>query len=515
MTEQKTIRIYSINVWKCVHTIIGISIMFFGRYLPAPSQMVDVSERLLKLGLPQVDGGILITVSPVGMTVLTLFLGVVYLWATVDTLWPGLLGAFMLGISGYAPMNQVLSQFMGNPMTVMIFFLLIFAAALIRSNISVYLARWLMTLSVVRGRPWALTFVILLACYLVAFLDQTSAVFIMWPAMYVVFTQVGYKKGDTYVSLMIVNSLIMILLSFASDPVKGGAFYLLSNLMSLAASNPQLHVVPINFAAYLLFSIIISLVCLGLLLLIMRFGFRVDVNKLRAFDPQELNREPLPPMTWQQKGTILLFLSYVIWMMLPGIIGNTGPLGKFCSQNSMGGSLMVIFVLAFIQYKQEPLADIAVTNTAYPWRVFFLIAVALLLGNALLNKETNVTLYMEYTLHHWLNGLGYLELTVLVACFSLLLTNFSNSVVVGLVVTPVLLAVCNTFGFAPNPLLACCFYIVLVAAATPAASPFAALLFDNKAWISGGDATRYAVLSSLVVLVCVLFVGIPLANILF
>lgn len=505
----------AIDATQLVHTIIGISIMVFGRYIPPPSMVVESSERLIEMGFPQVEGGVLLAITPLGMTIIMLFVGVVYMWGLVNTLWPGFLGVIMLGLSGYAPMPKVLSEFMGNPMLVMIFFLLIFAAALIKSNVSVYLARWLMTHPIVRGRPWVFTAVIFLTTYLIAFFEQTTACFLIWPALYAIFDHVGYKRGDKYVSLMLVNTIIMALLSFASDPVKGGAFYLLTNMQSLAASNPNLHVQPLNIAAYVGFGVLVSLVSIAVILLLMRFVFRVDVAPLKNFNPDILKREQLPPMNIRQKIILGLFFSYAAWLILPGLIGTDNAVGSFMSRNAFAGSISIVLLLSAIQIDGKPVADITVTNAVYPWRVFFLIGVAFLLGGAMIGKGTNVTIFMEYYLRHLLNGMSYTALTAVVVIIGIVMTNFCNSVVFGLVLTPVLLAVCQAFNFAAGPVLACFFYIVLVAACTPAASPFAAILYDNAEWISARDVGFYSVASSIVVALVILFVGFPMALVMF
>lgn len=505
----------SLSPGKILHMIVGIGIMIFGRYLPCPSLLAEPSERLLRMGLPQVDGGVLISISPSGMTALAIFAGVIYLWATVDTLWPGFLGVFVLGCSGQAPMPQVLGQFMGNPMIVMMFFLFIFAAALIRSNVSAWFARWFMTRDFVRGRPWVFTATILTGCYVVAFFEQTTSCFLIWPALYSIFREAGFKKGDLYVSLMLVYTIIMALLSFASDPVKAGAFVLISNLMSLAAGSQGIPVPEINVAAYLLFGTTISLISILCLLLLMRFVFRVDVSPLKNLDPELLRREPLPPLSRGQKIMLLLFFFYAAWLLLPGVIGADNPVGGFLRRNALGGTLAVVLLMSVIRVDGKPAADLVETNVAYPWRIFFLIAVAFLLGGAMTARDTNVNIYIEYLLRDYLSGMSAASLTVAIIVIGVVLTNFCNSVVLGLVLTPVLLAVCHAFGFAAGPVMACFIFIVLVAACTPAASPFAAMLYGNSDWISVRDAGVHSVIASLVVTLVVIAAGIPLARLLF
>ena len=163
----------------------------------------------------------------------------------------------------------------------------------------------------------------------------------------------------------------------------------------------------------------------------------------------------------------------------------------------------------------KPIADISETAVAYPWRIFLLIAVAMLLGDAMTGKGTNVTVFMEYVLRGALAGFGYVPLCIAVILLGITFTNFCNSVVLGLVLTPVLLAMCNAFGMNAGPLMACFIYAVLIAACTPAASPFAAMLFGNTQWLSPKDIVTYSVSSSLIIAGVVIVIGIPLAMLIF
>ena len=223
-----------------INTVIGIGIMFLGYVLPCPSMTVPVNDALVAAGFPVVDGNAVITITRMGMVNAMIFLGVVYLWTFVDTLWPCFLGVLMLAFSGFTPAPKVLNSFLGNPMVVMIFFTLCFATALIKSNVSAWLAQWILRRDFIIGRPWTFTGVILLATYFLAFFEQTSICFLIWPVMYTIFNQVGFKRGDKYVAIMLVYIIIMSLLSFASDPFKTGAFLLLGNIWSMAANNPGL-----------------------------------------------------------------------------------------------------------------------------------------------------------------------------------------------------------------------------------------------------------------------------------
>ncbi len=498
-----------------MHTLIGLCIMLFGRYIPAPSITVEASERLANLGFPIIDGSAVVSISTSGMLALSLFIGVVYLWSTVDTFWPSVLSIILVGMSEFGPMNKTLATFLYNPLIIYLLFLFLFTAALIHSNISVYLARWMITRPVLQGRPWLLTGAMLLTCYVAAFLEQVSAVFLMWPVLYVFFEMAGYKKGDAYVSFMMANSIMAIMLSFASDPIKGGAFYVLSNLYNVATTSPELHAEPINFGLYLLFSVTVSLIALACILGSMRYIFRVDVSKLANIKVEDFNRQPLPPMSWQQKGIIVIFFIFVAWMLMPSILGSDNAIGKFCTDNMMAGTAIAVFLLSFVNYKSKSVACLKNFGPKFPWGVYILISVAYFLCGIMLLPTTNVVVFMEYVLRTWLAGTSYIVLVASVCCIGLLLTNICNSVACGLLFTPVLLAMCNALEVSASPLLVCFFFITMIASLTPAGSPYAALMYENKDWISGKDAFKYSLASSLIVLAVLLCVGLPMATVIF
>ena len=498
------------------HILAGLCLMFSGWFLPNLSKAVPASSKLLALGLPVQDGWVLITVTDFGMVVTMTFLGVIYLWTFVDTVWPGLLGLCAIICSGVLPPPKIMSMFLGSPVVVTVFFLYLFASAIVASGLARWMAQFAMSRDFLSGRPWLFTAVLLFATYFVAFLDQTTTCFLMWPVLFSVFEQVGYRKGDQYVSLMTVYVCIAILLSSASDPFKGGAFYLLANLQGLAGDEASaLNAPTLSLLGYLGFAVILSLAVLGLLLLLMRFVFKADVSRLKNLNVELMKKEPLPPLNSMQKIVLGTFIGYAVWLSLPSIIGTDNAVGLFCSKNQMSATIFAVLALAMIPVKGRPAVDITKTAAYFPWRVFLVVAVAMLLGSLMTSRETNVALYLEYVLRDLLQGMDAVSLTMVLITLGLVLTNFCNSVVLGIMVTPVVLAVASAFSFSPAPMMACFMFAVLIGACTPAASPFAAFLFANTKWVSPGQMAKHAVLASLVVLLVDIFLGIPLAKLFF
>ena len=78
-----------------IHSAIGVAIMVLFRFLP--------------LQLPEV--------TPIGMQVLGIFIGTLYLWTFADPLWGSLMAIAMLGFSDYMPMAGIIKEAFGSPVT--------------------------------------------------------------------------------------------------------------------------------------------------------------------------------------------------------------------------------------------------------------------------------------------------------------------------------------------------------------------------------------------------------------
>lgn len=49
-------------------------------------------------------------ITEVGMAVLGVFIGMVYLWSTLDSIWPSLMGLMLVALAGYVPELQAMPR---------------------------------------------------------------------------------------------------------------------------------------------------------------------------------------------------------------------------------------------------------------------------------------------------------------------------------------------------------------------------------------------------------------------
>ena len=74
------------------------------------------------------------TVTPMGMKILGIYIGLLYLWSTVDLIWPSLLGIVVTGFSGYKTVGALLSAGWGDGTNVYIWLICLFAYFITKSG---------------------------------------------------------------------------------------------------------------------------------------------------------------------------------------------------------------------------------------------------------------------------------------------------------------------------------------------------------------------------------------------
>ena len=455
---------------KTIHAIIGVAIMLLFPRLP--------------IALPHV--------TPVGMEILGIFIGTLYLWTTVDPIWASLLSIFMVGVSSYAPMPQVLQSAFGAPVVVQMFFLMIVMNCLVHNHLTAYIGRFFLTLKINNGRPWVFSAMLMFGSMLMAaFIGAFSPIFLFWPVLYDIFEDIGMKKGDKYPTIMLMLITFGAMLGFPVPPYSGNSLALLNNFSTITENMGNKVVV--NNAAYMFLAIIHAVIAMIVIILFCKYVLRPDVSKLKDLDIEKLKKNPLPPLNNNQKFMAVSFVLYILSMLLPSILPRTGFIG-FLSQNSTGIALGYTALLACVNLNKDK------STPVLPF------------GNVLTNESTGISAFLNAILGPIFQNMSSVTFCLMLMLITVVLTNLCNSLVIGMLLQPVIAAFCVTSGMNPAPLVALLIIFVLSSAGiTPAASPYAAMLHGNKEWLQSKDVYKYASIFVVLELVLICAIGIPAA----
>ena len=313
---------------------------------------------------------------------------------------------------------------------------------------------------------------------------------------------------------MLTLVVVAALIGFPMAPFAQNGLALLTNFTNITANLPGGPIV-VNNAAYMAVAIILGLIMIVANILFAKFVIRPDVTKLKNYDVDMLNKNPLPPMEPRQKVIGISFVILILGMLLPSLFP-TLPGMAFLSSNSLGLALLMVAVLGAIRIKGKSVLEIPqVMATNFNWGAYFIIVAAILLGSVLTSDNTGVSAFLSVVLSPIFQGMSPMVFTVLLMAMAVLLTNLCNSLVIGMILQPVIVTYCTQTGANPAPIVTLLIIFVLLSAAiTPAASPFAAILHSNKEWVPTKYVYQYTIPFVILELIIVLVIGVPLANLL-
>ncbi len=474
-----------------IHSIIGLSIMMFFSVLPNFPLVTDT-----------------------GMEVLGIFLGTIYLWTFVETLWSSLISIVMVGLSSYAPMSDVLSDFLGNPVIIIVMFMFIMSGALDSYGITKYIAHFFLTRKVTNGRPWLFIFIIGIACILLgAFSSPFTSILVFWPIMDDVFDQLGYDSDDELPVLVRILIVASSLLGFPIAPFMQNGLVLIQNFAVITSDLPGGPVV-IPDGGYLLFTLIISFTMWVAIILFTKYVLKPNTSKLEKLDIDLFVNNKPEPMDTRQKGVTVGFLSIITLMLFPSIFPNLPGMGMLGSWNA-GIPLAVTAILCMILLKDgRPIINFQeIASSKFMWDSFFIVAAAMYLGDILTDETTGISAFLNWMLDPLLAGMSPLIFTIFVILMAGVLSNLGNSLVIALILQQIVLSFYITNPsidvYTISTLLI--YFSLASALILPSASPFAAMMHGNSR-ISPKTIYKVTPVYVLIEFAVIVMIGLPLAS---
>ncbi len=447
-----------------IHSLIGILIMIIFAFIPPFGPVTEV-----------------------GVQVLGVFLGTMYLWTFVDTLWPSLFGVLMMGLTGFGNFNSLLSSTFGSPIVVMLFFVILMTGAITEEGVCEYISRWFITRKVSNGRPWVFTALFLTGVYIISVLTApTPTIFIFWPILYSLFATLGYKKGDKYATLMLIAVVMAASFGFATTPFKGALTGLLGNYAKVTGA-------PIEYLSFMAVSVPVSLAGLAVIILSMRFIFRPDIALLKDVNVEMFNKKPLPPMNLRQKAMTAALIVFIIWVLCPPLLPDS-PIKQILTASQNAIPVLIIAVCCFLKVEGKPLVN------------FNAIAAKYMIWPVVLLKSVLTPVF---------EGKSPLIFTVACVTIACILTNVCNNMVVGMLLIPIIHVFSMEIGASAAVITSLSMYMVCIAVVTPAASTTSAILHGNSTWMNTGEIYKYGIIMTVLSLITVLAVGLPIASLVF
>ncbi|MDA3730907.1 SLC13 family permease [Niameybacter massiliensis] len=445
-------------------------------------------------------------VTPLGMRILGILFSVIYAWMFIDTIWPSLIGIILLGISGYMPVDKAITTALGNPLVNMILYIMILTGAISEAGLCDYVAKWFLTRKINNGRPWVFTTMILVASYVLSVMTLvTSSLFLLYPILYSMFEQFKLKKEDAYVKILLISVAMAGTLGFATTPYKGALPAMFNNYANITGTS-------IDYFPYMVVAVILSLVSILAMVVVIKYILRPDISAIKNINYEQLNKEPLQPLTKKQMILLGALVFYMIWVLMPSILPQ-GVVRDFMNNMQNGIAILLVALGCALKIEGEPIIHFQKVISKYAaWSVILIVASAICIGNALTAEGTGIIPLLEQITQPIFEGKSILVFTILMIVISFVLTNLCNNMVIGMLMIPIFYLFTQQMNTSSLPIAILVFFITCIAMITPSSSPVGAILHGNSQWLSAKDIYKYATVFCIVTLLVTIIVGLPVVS---
>ena len=472
------------NLGYYVKSAIGIAIMLLFGYLPAFG-----------------------AVSPLGMKVIGVYLGLIFLWSTVDMIWPSFVGLFILGLNGYSTIGGLISSGWGNATNVYIALICIFAYFIIKAGVSDIMVKSIVSRKFAKGKPWLTSYLFLIAAYVVAaIVSLTPACLIVWSIFTKYAKELGYKKGDPYPSIIIVGICLSALMGFSVFPFNPPGSILVGMAQEAGFEIP--------FLGFFISAFIIGFGSISLYILIAKYLLRPDVSH----HLQDYQFEKSEKMTKYQKQILFYTILWVVLLIVQSAFVAT-PVGAFLAQfGPVGITLAVLALMIFLRSKDgSPFVDfVEATRYGVIWPVFFLLTIAMTLGSAMADETLGIGESLTMVLDPLFNTEGgFIIFILLTTLISVFLTQIMYNHIGAMLMYSITIFYCIRLGIHPGMLVVVITLCSNASIILPSANPVAAFMHGMKDWVTAKEIYKYGIPLALAVGIISTLVWLIGGNILF
>lgn len=479
--DQQRDKMLNLTPVKIIHILITLAIMLFFRLIPASAPL-----------------------TPMGMEVLGVFIGMLYGWMVAkDSFWPSVLGMVLLGLSSYSTVSGVLKDGLGNSTVLLIFFFYAFTNIMNEAGLTSYIALWMVSRSFAQKKPYRMTLMIILAtCAVMTMISATGAVMIIFPLIKQISKAYGYEAGEKWPAFTLVSSIYVGIIFYLILPFKSFPAVVFGNYETLSGQ-------AMNLPPYLLIVVLMSLACVGVVFLLMRYVVKPDMSKIMN---SNISKDCLPKLTRYQKFVFDYLIAVVASMLLPSFVPKTFAISRILGEMGNTGILAAWLGIYILLAPKDGLKPNGLFSKDVSWPMIFLMAAGMVIASAFTADATGILPWLVSVIKPVVNGHSPLIFAAIISLIGTILTQFSNNVATVAMLTPIVYAIGVACGINVQALLLCNMFACEMGMATPVASAPAAVIHGDKEWIPGNSAVKYGLYFCVANMILILAVVYPIGS---
>lgn len=443
--------------YKWIVIIVSLFLMFFNELIPP-----------------------IMGLNTLGMSILCIFAGTMALLLIVDLNWPLLLSILAYGKCGVYTVNEAISMSLGNSVFWFVALSGLLIVALERSGVIKRIALWFLTRPFNKGHPWRFVGSLFLSAMLIGSIMDPTALIILFAALTEeVLKLLGHKKGDRFGELLMIGILVFVGISYGITPIGHPVPVMMISMFS--------EIEAVNFLHYCINGLAVGAVYFVIVMLLMRFVFKLDVSSLKEFDPSLLNSIEIPKLDKKGKISCGVYIGVIILWLLPSFVQNILP-DVYSTLNAFGTTmplLLGLVVLNVVHVDGKPVMSFGASLKETPWMACIPSAAAMLIGGSLSHADAGITDAIANTLGPSLSQVSPMLFVVIMCLLCTVMTNFSSDMVTSVLFATISVTLISSGVIQGVNITGLCVAIGICAScayATPPGAAYAAIIAGNG-WV--------------------------------
>ncbi len=438
--------------------------------------------------LPPIQG-----ITSTGMQILGIFFGLLYLWSAVEIAWPSILGVIAFGMSDYSTMNNAIMQGLGSPVVWQLMMVMLIAGAINVSGVGEFLARWTISRKFVNGRPLLFSVIFLYGFFIVAIISSAFAcMFLAWTVIYSIADMVGYKKGDKYISMMLIYTIMACGLGEFIIPFKGWQ-------LALCLSFNDVSGTVLSYSYYILISFIIGSIMVISMGLSTKYIFKADLTKLQNFDASVLRDSKTEKLNYRQKSYFYTFIFIIVSTVATTIMPSEWGIVKLFNMLTPSGVFaLAVVILCMVKIDGEPLMKFNdVAKEGIKWEIILICTSILPLASALTAPETGIVQLCTSVFEPMLAGKSGTMVITIIVLATLIGTNIGSNTGIALLIIPIAIPIAMQMGLDLEIMGIAVIYTACMGFVLPGSSALSAVGYTND-WVTPKEMMKYTIFACIV-----------------
>lgn len=364
-------------------------------------------------------------VTEVGVYIIGIFLGVILLTVATNQMFFASVAAMAaMIICGYTTANDAIVSWLGSSTVATFIFVSAFCIGLKETGAMAIIAKKLLMLKALRGRPKLLIFIFFVTTYIVSmFLKFAPALVLMFGLFESIRDICGYEKKSPFCKFMLLGIFMGCGGNYAL-PFLG----IQMTTISMADSVMSEYGIVFSNLTYFITNVIVFIVWLLVYTLLMGRVFKCDLKPLRELDVTQVASLRDIRDHFDKRQIILLcaFIFCVVDLILTSVFPKAPGINVLTSIGATWIWLLVIAILSIFKVADQPVIVPQKVLESTMWNVVCMIGAFSMLGAAMSSEDLGIRTWIVNLISPLFGQMSLPILIVLVVVVVTFATNFVN-----------------------------------------------------------------------------------------